>query len=203
MPIAVLLLAVLLSPVQEQAATAPVPAATIRGRVVNARTLAPVGDALVGLAELPQTARTTAEGRFEIAGVKPGTYTLTVSTVGFIFVRRAVTMPEAAGVELTVPLAEGTGTYEETVKVTATVEPEARVASVELSSAALQDLRDIAADDPIRALQALPGASTGDDFRAEFSVRGSAFRHVGIVIDGTPTSLLPHHGRYRGPRSMR
>jgi hypothetical protein len=34
--------------------------------------------------------------------------------------------------------------------------------------------------------------ATGDDFQAEFSVRGSAFRHVGIVIDGTPTQLLLH-----------
>jgi len=192
MAVAALLVGLLLSMVEEQSTSTPVPAATIRGQVLNARTLAPVIDALVGLAELPQTARSTAAGRFEITGVKPGTYTLTVSTVGYIFVRRAVTVSEGTGLELTVPLAEGTGTYEETVKVTATPDPEARIASVELSSAALQDLRDIAADDPVRALQALPGASTGDDFRAEFSVRGSAFRHVGIVIDGTPTSLLFH-----------
>ena len=44
----------------------------------------------------------------------------------------------------------------------------------------------------MRAMQALPGVATGDDFQAEFSVRGSAFRHVGVVIDGTPTPLLLH-----------
>jgi hypothetical protein len=34
--------------------------------------------------------------------------------------------------------------------------------------------------------------TTGDDFNAEFSVRGSAFRHVGVVVDGTPTPVLMH-----------
>jgi hypothetical protein len=47
-------------------------------------------------------------------------------------------------------------------------------------------------DDPMRAMQALPGVATGDDFQSQFSVRGSAFREVGIVIDGTATPLLLH-----------
>ena len=88
------------------------------------------------------------------------------------------------------PLAEGTGTYQESVTVTAEAVAAAgdrRVVADELGSAALQELRGVAADDPMRAMQALPGVATGDDFQAEFSVRGSAFRHVGIVIDGTPT----------------
>jgi hypothetical protein len=50
----------------------------------------------------------------------------------------------------------------------------------------------VTTDDPMRAIQALPGVSTGDDFQASFSVRGSAFRHVGIVIDGTQNEFLLH-----------
>ena len=179
---------------QSAQAALPVPPATIRGQVVNGRTLAPIADARVAVSETGQSTRTAADGRFELGNVKPGAYTLTVSTVGFIFVRRPITIADGAGLELTVPLAEGTGTYEESVRVEANAAADVQngVSSVELSSAALQDLRDVAADDPVRALQALPGAQTGDDFRAEFSVRGSAFRHVGIVIDGTATSLLFH-----------
>ena len=56
---------------------------------------------------------------------------------------------------------------------------------------ALQDLRGVAADDPMRALQALPGVATGDDFQSQFSVRGSEFRHVD-GSDGTATPLLLH-----------
>jgi hypothetical protein len=49
----------------------------------------------------------------------------------------------------------------------------------------------------MRAVQALPGVATGDDFQSEFSVRGSAQRHVGIVLDGTPTTSLMHAIRGR------
>src|SRR5207237_1658701 len=94
-----------------------------------------------------------------------------------------------------IPLAEGTGTYAETVTVTpaAVATSEVGVASQsQLGSAALQDLRGVAADDPMRAVQALPGVATGDDFQSQFSVRGSEFRHVGIVLDGTATPLLLH-----------
>jgi hypothetical protein len=59
-------------------------------------------------------------------------------------------------------------------------------------SAALQELRGVATDDPLRAMQALPGVATNDDFQAEFSVRGAPFRHLGLVIDGTPTAVLIH-----------
>jgi hypothetical protein len=185
------------------AAFAGVPQAqtvTIRGTVVDAGTQAPVKDAQVFLVELARSVITGADGRFEFADVKPGTHTLTVSRIGYIFVRRRV--PIAAGVtlDITVPLAEGTGTYQETVTV-ATAPPSSSLAGVssqmDLGSAGLADLRGIAADDPMRAIQALPGVATGDDFQAEFSVRGSAQRHVGIVLDGTPTASLMHAVRGR------
>lgn len=167
--------------------------ATIGGQVLNGRTLAPIADVLVTLAATDRMARTDIDGRFAFRQLTPGTYTLTISTVGYIFVRRAVTVAAGSVVDLQLPLAEGTGTYEESVRVTPDGSADAPpTASVTLTSSALQDLREMSADDPVRAMQSLPGASTGDDFRAEFSMRGSAFRHAGIVVDGTPTSLLFH-----------
>ena len=178
---------------------------TIRGTVVNGQTNAPVADAKVTLVEVNLTVKTSRDGRFEFAPVAPRTYTLTVSTIGYIFVRRQVDAPAVAPgamagkpyvIDITVPLAEGTGTYQEAVKVAAdaTTRPKALGVSsqMELGSAGLAELRGVAADDPMRAVQALPGVATGDDFQAEFSVRGSAFRHVGIVLDGSPTQLLMH-----------
>jgi len=40
-----------------------------------------------------------------------------------------------------------------------------------LGSRELLALRGLIADDPFRAVQMLPGVSTGDDFRAEFALR--------------------------------
>ncbi len=169
---------------------------SIRGTVVNAATNAPIADARVTLVEAGLVTRTGADGRFEFAQVAPRAYTLTVSTIGYIFVRRRVDAPLNTTVDLSVPLAEGTGTYQEAVTVAADVATRPKMLGVssqmELGSAGLAELRGVAADDPMRAIQALPGVATGDDFQAEFSVRGSAFRHVGVVMDGTPTQLLMH-----------
>ncbi|HUR19591.1 MAG TPA: hypothetical protein VMZ90_02200, partial [Vicinamibacterales bacterium] len=178
--------------------------------VIDARTNAPIVDALVQLRQVnkdstvrqddaDRAVQTDVKGMAAFADVPDGRYLLTVSTIGYIFVRRTV---EVSGkpVAVTVPLAEGTGAYQEAVTVGGeslrTVEP--GVASqIELGSAALQDLRGIATDDPMRAMQTLPGAATGDDFQAEFSVRGSAFRHVGIVFDGVQAPMMMHAVRGR------
>lgn len=181
---------------QSSPAQTPSSLPTIRGTVVDAKTNAPIADARVELIEASLTTKTGPDGRFEFARVPARSYTLTVSIIGYIFVRRHIQAPANTNLDLLVPLAEGTGTYQETVTVAdeAAARPKAVGVSsqTELGSAGLAELRGVAADDPMRAVQALPGVATGDDFQAEFSVRGSAFRHVGIVIDGTPTQLLLH-----------
>jgi hypothetical protein len=168
-------------------------ALAITGQVLDARTKAPIADAQVTLVDLNRTVRSGQDGRFEFRDVPPGLHMLTVSTIGYIFVRREITVKDAS-IDLTLPLSEGTGTYQESVTVTAgAAPPPVGVSSQVLTgSAALQELRGVTTDDPMRAMQALPGVATGDDFQAEFSVRGSAFRHLGVVIDGTPATVLLH-----------
>jgi hypothetical protein len=178
--------------------------------VIDARTNAPIVDALVQLRQVNKDAtvrqddadravHTDARGVATFVDVPDGRYLVTVSTMGYIFVRRTVQV-SGKPLAVTVPLAEGTGAYQEAVTVGAEairiVEPGV-AAQMELGSAALQDLRGIATDDPMRAIQALPGVATGDDFQAEFSVRGSAFRHVGIVIDGVQAPMMMHAVRGR------
>lgn len=167
----------------------------VKGVVVDAKTNAPITDAKISITEASLTTKTDANGRFEFAHVAPGEYSLTVSTIGYIFVKRKIVVADAT-LELTIPLAEGTGTYQETVTVSDESATRPKAIGVnsqyDLGSAALADLRGVAADDPMRAIQALPGVSTGDDFQASFSVRGSAFRHVGIVIDGIPNEFMLH-----------
>ena len=47
-------------------------------------------------------------------------------------------------------------------------------------------------DDALRAVQVLPGVATGDDFRSEFSVRGSDFSHLNFTVDGFATPFVMH-----------
>jgi hypothetical protein len=182
---------------QQSSPPPPQPAATstLSGTVVDAKTTKPVAGARVVLVEMGHPVLTGADGRFEFKNVAARPYTLNVSIIGYSFVRRTVVLEGNAAQDITVPLSEGTGTYQEsvTVKPDTTPPPELGVSSQStLGSAALQDLRGIMADDPLRAMQALPGVTTGNDFQAQFSMRGFAFRQVGIVMEDTATPLLLH-----------
>lgn len=165
---------------------------TVRGRVVDARTGAPLERVLVAVEETGVFANTDADGRFELP-VAAARVRLFVSLVGYVLVRRDVELAEKS--QLTIPLVEGTGTYTETVTVTgdrfAVAEP-AVPAQHLIGSAELQNLRGVLADDPMRAIQVLPGVVAGDDLRSEFSVRASPFSRINMTVDGFATPYILH-----------
>jgi hypothetical protein len=170
-------------------------AGAIRGRVVDAADGAPLPDVLVRLDGGAREVRTPADGRFAFEAVAPGTHDVYVSRVGYALARRIVEVAAGEALDIVVPLSGGTGAYTEEVIVDAHGEalPDAAVPSrALLSSGDLQDVRGVLADDPFRAVQALPGVVTGDDFRSEFSVRGGTFRSLGVLVDGFPAPLLVH-----------
>lgn len=169
--------------------------ATVRGIVVDGRSAAPLPGVLVRLAENGREVVTDQDGRFEVTDVAPGPQTLFVALVGFSLAEPKIDVPRGEVLELTVALAGGTGAYTEQVTVTgdrfrgtATGVPAATM----LNSADLLELRGVLTDDPLRAVQALPGVMTGNDFRSEFSVRGSDYRHIGLSIDGVATGWPIH-----------
>jgi len=194
------LLAVAMAPFAYAQPASPLTGAgTIQGRVVDAETGAPLAGVLVIAEHADRRTTTDAEGRFTLDGVPTGPRTLVVSLVGYALARRDVEVATSGAVDLTVPLAPGAGAYTEALVVRAGDQPARTTAPVEfrMRSAELQELRGVLADDPFRAIQAMPGVATGDDFRAEFSVRGSDFRQMGLAVDGVPAPWLVH-----GPRAV-
>ncbi len=170
-------------------------AAIVRGVVLDAANGAPVADASVQLQGTGQKVKTDPSGRFELVGVQPGRHTVYVSIVGFVLVRRPIEVAAGETLELTIALTEGTGTYSETVNVTTErfrEQEKAVPAQQTLGSADIQNLRNLLTNDPMRAIQVLPGVTTGDDFRSEFGVRGSDFNRVNFTFDGIPSSFLLH-----------
>jgi hypothetical protein len=90
---------------------------------------------------------------------------------------------------VSVRLVAGATPYLETMEVRPganTADPAAPAVRV-LDARDLERLRGVLADDPFRAVHALPGVAAGDDFRSEFSVRGSDSRHIGMSMDGVST----------------
>jgi hypothetical protein len=139
--------------------------------------------------------RTDAQGRFVLSGLPVGRHALFVSTIGYGLARPDVDVQADATSTVIVPLSGGTGAYTERVTVTADrVSDTGPMAPAQqtLGSAALQGVRMVLVDDPLRAVQALPGVAANDDFRSDFSVRGADFRHLGLSIDGVSTPWLLH-----------
>ncbi|MEZ5317560.1 MAG: TonB-dependent receptor [Vicinamibacterales bacterium] len=172
----------------------------VRGRVVEARTGTPLPGVTVGVGDASARLVTDADGRFELRDLPPGRVSLFVSLVGYALARPEVEVTAGAVTEVMVPLADGTGAYTETVQVAGDAfgrRDPATPAQLSLTSAELQDLRGVIADDPLRAVQALPAVATGDDFRSEFSVRGSDYRHMGLSVDGIASPWLVHGVRGR------
>jgi hypothetical protein len=170
----------------------------VRGLVIDASTGAPLSRVRVAADEedpaARQTAVTDAEGRFELV-LGTGLRRLRVSVVGYALMSKEITVPDGGSIDVTLPLAGGAGTHTEEVTVSAerfrTVDPGAPAQQV-LGSAEIQNLRGVLADDPLRAVQVLPGVATGDDLRSEFSVRGSSFSHMHLTVDGFSTPYLLH-----------
>ena len=181
------------SAAQEQAPGNPA-SGTVRGVIVDARTGAPVGRVLVAIEDGPSV-ESAADGTFTLPDVRPGRVRLYVSAVGYGLVLRTLEVGPGTVSELQVPLSEGAATYTEAVTVSADRfrRPENGVPALHaIGSADLQNLRGVLADDALRAVQVLPGVATGDDFRSEFTVRGSDFSHLNFTVDGFATPFLLH-----------
>ncbi len=166
----------------------------VTGTVVEARTGVPLAAVLVRVQSTGQQAFSDADGRFEIVGVPSGPQVVLVSVVGFGLVRRDVAVAAGEAVDVRIAVAEGASTYVEDVAVTGTASATGSrgCQPVRLGSRDLLALRGLVADDPFRAVQVLPGVATGDDFRAEFAVRGLGPSNIGIAVDGVDSPLLFH-----------
>ena len=167
---------------------------TLQGTVVDARDGTPLEKVSVRIQDTPLVTITTSDGRFLLENVPSGHRELYVSAVDFVLTRRGVEIPAGEVLEITIPIAAGTGTYTETVNVSSAAGADARSAGggQVLRSNELQQLRGVITNDPMRAIHVLPGVATGDDLRSEFSVRGLPVRNMNFTFEGISTPLLVH-----------
>jgi hypothetical protein len=168
-------------------AFAQAPAGEVRGRVVNARDQQPLGLVQIQLTDTSFRAVTGEDGTFQITGVPGGHYALQAATVGYYQIRQEfdVTAGESKAFEIT--LTSSTAKRTDSVEVSAGVFEEATqtsAAALTLEGPERKNLASVLADDPLRAVQSLPGVTSNNDFDAEFSIRGAAFRRIGLYLDG-------------------
>src|SRR5579872_1268623 len=160
--------------------------AEIRGAVVDARGGEPLANVQIQLSGTPLRAVSDSAGRFRIAGVDAGDYVLSVSTVGYHVAKRSFHVDAGATQEFEVILSADSLRQTETVTAQADPFELARgdsPAALTLAGNDAKNLGSVLADDPLRAVQSLPGVSSNNDFDARFSLRGADYSRIGLYLD--------------------
>ena len=168
--------------------------ARLTGRVVDARTGEPVAKVKVIVIGNDVSTTTDDKGGFVLSDLPAGEVDLYITSVTFGLVKKSVTLTPGDN-DLQIVLNEGAAALTEKVTVTTTPFESAQTNAASeqmLNKRELQELSSVLVGDPIRAAQALPGATTNDDYRSEFSVRGASFDHVGLYVDGILTENFVH-----------
>jgi hypothetical protein len=176
------------------------PVGTIEGTVVHALTSAPLAGVVVQVTGTTGESRTDAAGRFFLRDVGVGRRSVRASLAGYAPATTAVRVSRDATTALTVRLSPTAGTHSEHVTVSRPRlyrEDRGVASETSLDRAQAERLYGSLADDPIRAVQTFPRVWAIDEFRSDFAVRGSPFRHVDLVVEGASTHWLQHtaHGR--------
>ncbi len=145
----------------------------------------PVAGAVVALPELHRATRSDADGRFHLAGIPPGRYTITVRAPGFAPLAREVSVAGATALDLAL---ERTALVMEPVTVTATRAP-LQAGGSPLPAAALsgERLRRDQAASLAHALAGLAGLdvlATGQQIGKPV-IRGLAGPRVLVLADGS------------------
>jgi hypothetical protein len=173
---------------------------TIQGHVVDAITGLGLPDALIRLDGSARDTWTDHAGRFLLRRVPLGTARLVASANGYE--PAAQTIHVTAGkATVALTLLPASNTHREYISVVrpAPYRSDQGVASeMNLDRSDWIRLHGTLADDPVGALHAFPRVAAVDDFRSEFVVRGSPFRHVDLVVDGVSANGLLHTSYGRG-----
>jgi hypothetical protein len=172
----------------------PLAGATLTGRVVDANTGEPIAKSELVVVKTGQRTQTGSDGAFTLT-VPAGDVALYVTTVGYGLLKKTVQVSDEAPLTIEFALEQDTAVRKESVTVAAgpfdTIAANPATEKT-LSKSEIQSLSMVLIGDPLRAAQALPGVTSDNDFRAEFSVRGAAYRNLGVYIDGVLTDNFVH-----------
>jgi hypothetical protein len=129
--------------------------------------------------------------------VVPGDYVLNVFTVGYHLLRQSFHLDAMAVKEFEVILTPDTLRQTDKVEVQAapfeTIHQDSP-STLTLEGNDAKNLGSVLADDPLRAVQNLPGVSSNNDFDARFSLRGADFSRIPVPAPCAESEPGPRGG---------
>jgi hypothetical protein len=159
---------------------------SIRGGIVDARGGEALANVQVQLAGSAFRAVSDSKGAFEIAGIPPGDYMLNVSTVGYHLANQKFHLEAGETKEFDVVLTSDALRQTDTVEAKTDPFETSHADSpstLVLAGNDIKNLGSVLADDPLRAVQNLPGVTSNNDFDARFSLRGADYGRIGLYLD--------------------
>jgi hypothetical protein len=135
----------------------------VSGRVVSSSGNEPLALVDITLVDTSFQTVTGDDGTFRITGVPAGAYRLQAATVGYYPLRQGFTLAAAETKTFDVVLISSTGRRTDTVDVSADVFGVATQTSASgftLEGAERKNAASVLADDPLRAVQSLPGVTS-------------------------------------------
>ena len=168
---------------------------SVTGVVVDFRGGEPLTRVGVKLSDTGFSTVTDDKGRFALEGVPPGDYTLHVATVGYRLLKQPFHLNAGETQDFEVVLSPDTFRQAESIEVRAgPFEPihEESPSELTIEGNEIKNLASVLADDPLRAVQGMPGISSNDDFNAFFAIRGADYHRVGLYLDDVLLHL-PFH----------
>jgi len=158
----------------------------IHGSVVDSRGGEGLANVQIQLTGTAFRATSDSTGRFHLQAIPGGDYNLSVSTVGYHVVKRPFHLAAGDSQEFEVILTADT--LRQTDTVVAHSDPfetahQDSPSSLVLAGNDAKNLGSVLADDPLRAVQNLPGVTSNNDFDARFSLRGADYSRIGLYLD--------------------
>ena len=172
----------------------------LTGVVRDSRTGEPMARVAVQLAGAGKQALTGADGSFDFGEVAPGEYSLRASTVGYRLLQTRITLEAGDRKALEVSLTPDSFQATERIEVRADPFDLARAlgpTDFAIEGSEAKNLASVLADDPLRAVQSMPGVSANDDFDSRFSLHGAPYTKGRAVPGRHPAAHAVSHGAGR------
>lgn len=166
---------------------------SVSGYIKDAETGETLISANIAFQETGKGTSSNAGGYFSITNIKPGTYTLLFTYMGYELSDREITLETNENLHLVVELKPAMHQFEEIeVRSEADEREKKNIGTMQVNAELIKELPSVFEADVFRSVQLLPGIKSASDFSSGLYIRGGSPDQTLILLDRT-TVYNPSH----------